>query len=224
MFSIFIVEDDREMRAELVTLLQRNGYATQTSDDFAQVIEEVLASGCDLLLLDLSLPVLDGHLICSELHRLSSVPIIVVTSRDNSIDELLALNKGADDFITKPYDPQILLAHIASLLRRVYSERALPLLACSGVTLDRLRGEASYAGKTAELSKNELRILTALMERKGEIVSRAELQNELWLSDEFVDDNTLTVNVNRLRATLSGIGVPEQFLQTRRGQGYQVLG
>ncbi|MDR0513999.1 MAG: response regulator transcription factor [Coriobacteriaceae bacterium] len=220
MFSIFVVEDDRKVRDELVTLLRNNGYAATATEEFTQVPEAVIASAPDLLLLDLSLPMLDGQLVCQEIRRHSQLPIIVVTSRDNSMDELLALERGADDFIAKPYDPPILLAHIASLLRRSYSDRPEPAQVFAGVSLDAARSEASFEGRTTSLTKNELRILSLLMRHKGEIVSRYDIQAELWLSDEFVDDNTLTVNVNRLRATLAGIGVGDSFLQTRRGQGY----
>jgi DNA-binding response OmpR family regulator len=221
-FNIFVVEDDLRVRGELITLLERNGYAVQTSDDFAHLSDAILEANPSLVLLDLTLPVCDGQVICAELRRHSTVPIIVVTSRDNTMDELLCLSLGADDFVTKPYDSQILLAHISSLLRRVYASEADPQLICGGVTLDVARSEVRYGEQSAELTKNELRLLHLLMQRSGTIVARADLQNELWQSDEFVDDNTLTVNINRLRSTLEGLGVSPDFLQTRRGQGYMI--
>jgi DNA-binding response OmpR family regulator len=221
-FTIFVVEDDPRVRSELVTLLESNGYLALTASNFEHLPETILAAAPSLVLLDLTLPVADGQIICRELRRHSTVPIIVVTSRDNGMDELVCLNLGADDFVAKPYNPQILLAHIASLLRRVYADQASALLTCGGVTLDTARSEVSFAGSTAELTKNELRLLHLLMQRSGKIISRVDLQNELWQSDEFVDDNTLTVNINRLRSTLESLGVNGDFLQTRRGQGYLI--
>ncbi|MDR0499730.1 MAG: response regulator transcription factor [Coriobacteriales bacterium] len=224
MFTIYIVEDDKAMRDELLLLLQRNGYLTKSSTNFANIVTDVLAATPDLLLLDLTLPTIDGQLVCEQIRKLSSMPIIVVTSRDDNMNELLALNHGADDFIAKPYDPQILLAHIAAALRRAYAERLEAPLVCNNVSLDLLRSEVSFNGKCAQLTKNELRILALLIKNNGRIVSRANLQNDLWQSDEFIDDNTLTVNVNRLRTTLASIGVSDDFLLTRRGLGYMVQG
>lgn len=221
MYNIFVVEDDRLIREELTTLLERNGYEVSSSDDFESIVACVLDASPDLVILDLNLPCVDGHYVCRKLRAKSTIPIVVVTSRDSDIDELLSMNLGADDFIPKPYKPQILLARLSSVLRRAYRVDSSRRLNHKGMELDLAKSQVSYRGRTAELTKNELRILQLLMCRHGQIVSRADLQNELWQSDEFVDDNTLTVNVNRLRTTLAGIGV-EDFLQTRRGQGYLV--
>jgi DNA-binding response OmpR family regulator len=221
-YTIFVVEDDQPVRDELLTLLSHNGFEVKTSDDYANMVEAVLAAAPDLLILDLTLPEVDGQVICREVRRQSTLPILIVTSRDNSLDELICMNQGADGYITKPYNPPILLAHVTSLLRRTYSDTGGPVLMCGGVSLEVARGQVSYGGKTVDLTKNELRILHLLMVRKGEIVSRQDIQNELWQSDEFVDDNTLTVNINRLRTTLSTVGVREGFVQTRRGQGYLI--
>ena len=156
------------------------------------------------------------------MRRKSDVPIIVVTSRDNDMDELLTLSLGADDFVPKPYNDQVLLAHVATVLKRSYGEGAAAAEIChGGVTLDTARCRVSAGGRTAELTKNELRILALLMRNAGAVVSRQRIQEELWASDEFVDDNTLTVNVSHLRSTLAKIGV-EDFVLTKRGMGYLV--
>jgi DNA-binding response OmpR family regulator len=223
MYTVFVVEDDRALRDELLRLLTRNGYATACTDDFAQVVQTIEEAAPDLVLLDLTLPVLDGQVVCRELRKVSHVPIMIVTSRDDDMDELICLNLGADAFVTKPYNAQVLLARITSLLRRAYDRGDEHLMALGAVTLDPARGMLSYQDETIELTKNELRILHHLMNHAEQVVSRTDLMNELWQSDEFVDDNTLTVNVNRLRHRLAAIGVPASFLQTRRGLGYRVM-
>ena len=166
---------------------------------------------------------MDGGYVCREVRAASTVPIIAVTSRDTDMDELITLSAGADDFVTKPYNEQVLLAHVASVLKRSYGDGAAASARLShrGVTLDTARCEVSYQGRSVELTKNELRILGLLMRSPGAVVSRQRIQEELWASDDFVDDNTLTVNVSHLRQTLAGIGV-EGFIGTRRGLGYIV--
>lgn len=216
---VFIIEDDEQIRSELTTLLKRNQYEVQWSTDFETIVETVLEAAPQLVLLDLNLPVIDGQLVCRGIRERSNVPIIVVTSRDSDLDELMSMNLGADDFITKPYSPQILLARIASLYRRAYDTDAASLLSCEGLELNIARSEASYQGRCVELTKNESRILQTLMQSPKSIISREAIQNALWQSDQFIDDNTLTVNINRLRATLESIGV-KGFLHTKRGQGY----
>lgn len=219
--KIFVIEDDIRLREELVTLLARNGYETQSTVDFDRAVPEVMAAVPDLVLLDLSLPMMDGQMICRRLRQEASVPIIVVTSRCDDADELLSISMGADDFVSKPYNPLILLARIAAILRRG-SASVGTVVSCGDVVLDISQGVVSHGDAQADLTKNEMHLLYVLMKRAGGIVSRADLQNELWQSDEFVDDNTLTVNINRLRRTLSSIGVPDGFLQTKRGLGYSV--
>ena len=174
-----------------------------------------------LVLLDINLPVMDGYYVCKELRKRSQVPVIIVTSRDSEVDELMSMNLGADDFVTKPYNTQILLARIASVLKRAYQVEPKNTLNHRGLELDISKSMASYAGQSAELTKNELRILHLLMRNADRIISRSEIMNDLWQSDEFIDDNTLTVNINRLRKKLEGIGVYD-YLITKRGQGYMV--
>ena len=219
--TIYIVEDDPQIRAQLCLLLEKYGYCCLAPDSFENVAQSVLKAAPHLVLLDINLPLYDGYHVCREIRAQSDVPIIIVTSRDSELDELMSMNLGADDFITKPYHTQILLARIASLLKRAWHTEARPLLEHKGLTLDLAGGSASFAGRSVELSKNELRILRLLMEHQGVVVSRDDIMNDLWQSEEFIDDNTLTVNVNRLRRKLESIGVTD-FLHTRRGQGYLV--
>ena len=219
--TICLVEDDPGVRGELATLLTRYGYSCLTTDDFSDVAGQILSSGAHLVLLDLNLPLYDGYHVCRALRERSQIPVIVVTSRTGDLDELMSMNLGADDFLTKPFHTQILLARISRLLQRAYPSVSAPVLTCRGLTLDLGRSEVSYGGHSEELTRNEGRILHLLLKNQDRIVTRAELMNELWQSDEFVDDNTLTVNVNRLRKKLEGLGAAG-FLTTRRGQGYQL--
>ncbi|MTM42981.1 response regulator, partial [Turicibacter sanguinis] len=168
----------------------------------------------------INLPVFDGYYICKEVRKSSDVPIIVVTSRDSELDELMSMNLGADDFITKPYNTQILLARISSILKRTYgSLSASETLCYKGLTLNLSNGSITYEQKTMELTKNELKILGCLIKNQGQIVSRDVLMEHLWKSDLFVDDNTLSVNVTRLRKKLEEIGLKDA-IETRRGLGY----
>lgn len=222
MRRLLVVEDDARLRVELCVLLRRNGYEAEALASFDDAAAQILAAAPDLVLLDLNLPGVDGTYVCREVRRASPVPIVVVTSRDNDMDELLTLSFGADDFIPKPYNDQVLLAHVATVLKRSYGEGAASAeISYAGVTLDTARCRVSFQGRAAELTKNELRILALLMRNAGAVVSRQRIQEELWASDEFVDDNTLTVNVSHLRATLAKIGV-EGFVRTKRGMGYLV--
>ena len=222
MTKILVVEDDHQIQQELVLLLQRNGFEAQALTSFESVPQQIIAAHPDLVLLDLNLPGIDGQQICREVRELSNVPIIVVTSRNTDLDELMVLSLGADDFIAKPYNTQILLMHITSVLRRANSDVTTGTkLSHAGVTLDSSSCKVSANQKSVELTKNELRILSLLMQNAGTVVSRQRIQEELWQSDEFVDDNTLTVNISHLRNTLASIGV-EDFVMTRRGLGYVI--
>lgn len=222
MTKILVVEDDHQIQQELVLLLQRNGLEAQALTSFESVPQQIIAAHPDLVLLDLNLPGIDGQQICREVRQLSNVPIIVVTSRNTDLDELMVLSLGADDFIAKPYNTQILLMHITSVLRRANSDVTTGTkLSHGGVTLDSSSCKVSANQKSVELTKNELRILSLLMQNAGTVVSRQRIQEELWQSDEFVDDNTLTVNISHLRNTLASIGV-EDFVMTRRGLGYVI--
>ena len=173
-------------------------------------------------MLDINLPYYDGYYICREIRKKSNVPIIVVTSRNSEIDELMSMNLGADDFVTKPYNTQILLARISSLLRRTYQNIDLEVFEFNGLKYNMSTSEMEFNNNKIELTKNESRILYTLIKNKEKIVSRNELMKSLWQNDEFVDDNTLTVNINRLRKKLEEIGASD-YLQTKRGQGYILI-
>lgn len=222
MERIFIVEDEPKLREEMVTLLERNGYRCSTSEDYANIISNIEDDKPDLVLLDINLPIYDGFYICKELRQNSDIPIIVVTSNKSDIDELLAMNLGADDFVNKPFNPRILLAHIGSVLKRAYGKEKDLIITHNDVKLDILKSILSYKGKSIELTRTELGILKLLIENKGNIVPRNEIIRNLWEMEEFVEDNTLTVNVNRIRRKLEDIGL-ENYLITRRGQGYMVV-
>lgn len=219
--TVFLVEDDEAIRGELSRLLGRYGYECLSSDDYENLADVILKAAPQLVLLDINLPVYDGYFVCRELRRHSQIPVIIVTSRDSEADELMSMNLGADDFITKPYNTQILLARIAAVMKRAYPSAPPQVLSHRGLQLDLSRGEASCGEKTVELTKNEMKILHTLLSSRGRILTRGELMNALWQTDEFVDDNTLTVNVNRLRKKLESLGLND-YLVTKRGQGYLV--
>ena len=214
MQKIIIVEDTEKIRNELKEFLSKYGYDVKVPKDFKNIINYIFEENPDLILLDINLPVFDGYYICREIRSKSDVPIIIVTSRDSEMDELMSMNLGADDFITKPYNTQILLARISSILRRVNSSSS-QLLMHNGLNLNLSSGSISYNNNISELTKNELKILNYLILNKEKIVSRDELM-------EYVDDNTLSVNVTRLRKKLEEIGL-KNVIETRRGLGYILI-
>lgn len=220
--KIFIIEDEEKIRVELSTFLSRYGYETTYSTDFENIVDIALKEDPHIILLDINLPFYDGYYICREIRKSSNVPIVVVTSRDSEIDELMTMNLGADDFITKPYNTQILLARIASIIRRTYENVDMEIFEYKGLKYNMSTSVMEYENKTVDLTKNESRILYTLIKNKEKIVSRNELMKALWQSNEFVDDNTLTVNINRLRKKIDEIGA-EGYLQTKRGQGYILI-
>lgn len=217
---VYVVEDDAAIAGELARALEREGFRTAAAERFDRVVPDILAAAPDLVLLDLTLPGTDGQFIARDLREHSQVPIIVLTSRTTEIDEVMAMNLGADDFIPKPYRLRVLVARIQALLRRA-DGGAATILSHNGVELDSARSVARANEREVELTKNECRILALLMSRAGQVVSRADIMRDLWESEAFIDDNTLTVNINRLRATLEKIGVAN-YLVTKRGQGYTV--
>ncbi|MBP7321219.1 MAG: response regulator transcription factor [Lachnospiraceae bacterium] len=217
--KIYIVEDEITIRSELAKLLESYGYTCAYSDDFQNIVEHILKEATDLILLDINLPFYDGYHVCREIRKQTDTPIIIVTSRNNDMDELMSMNLGADDFVTKPYNTQILLARIAAVLKRSDGKNAADSISHNGLTLFLNKSVVRFQNTDAELTKNEFRILAHLIQNAGKIVSREDLIEELWQSDEFIDDNTLTVNINRLRHKLEEIGA-EQYINTKRGQGY----
>lgn len=219
--KILIIEDNKKIRDELKVFLEKYGYEICCLETFENAAQQALALEPHLVLLDINLPVSDGFMVCREIRKKSAVPIIVVTSRDSDIDELMSMNFGADDFITKPYNTQILLAHISSILNRVYQTQNGMKHEFNGLTADLSKGIAVYNGKETELTKNELRILDLLMRNQTNITPRDDIMEALWQSNEFIDDNTLTVNINRLRKKLEAIGAFD-YIKTKRGQGYNL--
>ena len=218
--KVFIVEDEKTIREELSIFLSRYGYEVEVTESFENIIEDIKKSNSDLILLDINLPIFDGYYICREVRKFSEIPIIVVTSRDSDIDELMSMNLGADDFVTKPYNTQILLARIEAILKRV--NRSLTpqdVLEYKDMKVNLSNGTVNYNDKTIEITKNELKILSYLIKNKGKIVSRENLMNYLWDCEMFIDDNTLSVNVTRIRKKLEEIGL-KNIIETRRGLGY----
>lgn len=219
--KIIIVEDHELIRNELKILLSKYGYEIIALDRFDTVVEDCLREDVDLILLDINLPFYDGYYVCRTIREKSEVPIIVVTSRDSEMDELMSINLGADDFVTKPYNTQILLARISAMLKRTQKETVNDSLQYKGLKLQLNNSTVIYKDHEIELSKNEIRILYTLLQHKENIVSRDQLMESLWQSNEFIDDNTLTVNINRVRKKLEAAGLKD-FIKTKRGQGYMI--
>lgn len=221
MTKILVVEDEKKLRQELQLYLENNGYLVETIEDFDQTLDLLLGFDGDLILLDINLPNCNGEFLCKEYRKISNKPIIIVTSSNNEMDELLCMNYGADDFITKPYNPLILLARIEAVLKRIKPANEA-IITYREAKLDGLKSILIKGDQTIELSKNEMKILYFLLTNRGKIKSREEIMTYLWDSDMFVDDNTLTVNINRLRKKLEDIGLLNVIL-TRRRQGYIIL-
>lgn len=227
--QIVIVEDDEGIRKELKRLLENAFYQVTVIESFTDVAGQirVLSPAADLVLLDLNLPGESGFDVCRKLREYSDIPIIFLTSRTDSMDELTGILNGADDYITKPFNPPILLARIGVVLKRTTSKNAVKStndtihLEYKGVTLNLAGAYVEHAGKKTDLTKNELKILHLLYQKKGEIVPRMDIIEYLWDNEVFIDDNTLSVNVTRLRNKLSEIGVKD-FIETKRGMGYRI--
>lgn len=220
MSKILIVEDDEKLRNELKIFLERNGFEVSVLNNFENSIQSILEDKVDLILLDINLPFVDGEYICKEIRKTSNVPIIMLTSRNSEIDELLSLNYGADQYVVKPFNIQILLAKINALLKRSQNTDTYQnLLDCRDFILNVSKSQLEKNGQIMELTKNELKILHYLVSKRGQIVSREEIIEYLWDSQSFIDDNTLTVNVNRLRNKLEELNLQE-IIETKRGQGY----
>ncbi len=220
MFTIMIIDDNEQLQNEIGNLLTINGYLVLKPKAFDKIPQIVKENSPELILLDINLPNDDGFKICTEIRSFSKVPIIFITSRNTNIDELMAITLGGDDFITKPYNTQILLARINALIKRAYpNESNLDIIEHNGLKLNILTSTIEHNGNSKELTKNELKILYYLLINKGKIVSRAEIMEYLWDSSMFVNDNTLTVNITRIRNKVEEIGL-EDFIKTKRGQGY----
>lgn len=222
MYRIFIVEDDRGIAEAIRQQAAMWELEARCAQDFRGVMREFAEYQPHLVLLDISLPFMSGYHWCQEIRKVSSVPIIFISSASDSMNIIMAVNMGADDFIAKPFDQSVLIAKIRSLLRRTYDfGAAAPVLEHRGALLNTGDGTLTCAGGKVELSKNEYRILLTLMQQKGRVVSREKLMEALWATDSYVDENTLTVNVGRLRRKLEAAGLTD-FITTRFGLGYQI--
>lgn len=219
MKKILIVEDDEKLRDELKIFLNNNGYEASCLTSFENTINDILNINPELLLLDINLPGVDGEFVCMEIREQSNMPIIIITSRDNEIDELLSINNGADHYITKPFNIHILLAKINSLLRRTDMITNTDIIDAKDFILNINKSTIENNGKAIELTKNEFRILKYLVQNRNKIVSREDIMICLWDSDDFIGDSTLTVNMTRVRTKLEELGL-KKLLETKRGQGY----
>ena len=222
MFKIIIVEDDREIREELKILLQNRAYEVKIISEFENIEDKILKENAHLVLLDINLPNKNGYEICSKLRAKSKIPIIFVTSRNNSMDELKGIMLGGDDYIEKPYNVPILLARIQNLLNRTYSsEKKNSEIEYKGITLDTLKSTIKYQEKEIELTKTEIKTLHYLFTNKEKIIARADIINYLWDNEVYAEDNSLSVIITRLREKLKEIGI-ENLIETKRGQGYKI--
>lgn len=222
MYTIMIIDDNEQLQNEIGNIMIRNGYSIIKPNDFSNIPYLVKENKPSLILLDINLPESDGFKICTEIRSFSNVPIIFITSRNTNIDELMGITLGGDDFITKPYNTQILLARVNALIKRAYlNEGITDIIEHNGVKVNILASTIEYNGKFLELTKNELKILHYLLNNRGKIVSRVDIMEYLWDSSMFVNDNTLTVNIGRIRSKIEELGVKD-YIKTKRGQGYLV--
>ena len=218
--KILIVEDDSSMQEELKGLLENASYDTLILTDFLHAKEYISKTNPDLVLLDVNIPYLNGELLLKELRKESSVPVIILTSRASEIDEVLSISYGADDFITKPYNPTILLLRIQNVFKRV--NQVKDKLKYRDLDVYQNRGVLTKDNLSIELTKNEMIIFLYLLNNQNRIVSRDELMSELWNNEEYINDNALTVNISRLRTKLKDFGYSD-VIETRKGQGYILL-
>lgn len=220
MYKILIVEDDDIIAKSIKKYLESWSYEVQIVQDFNSVDQEFEDFGADLVLMDITLPYFNGYYWCEKIRKTSNKPIIFISSAGDDMNIVMAISKGGDDFVAKPFDLSVLLAKIQAVLRRTYELNfQKSTFEISGLTFDIDKSQIAKDGQTADLSKNESMILKMLLEHKNRIVSREDLMLYLWDTDEFVDDNTLTVNINRLRKKLSTLGI-DDLIKTKKGQGY----
>ena len=218
--KILIIEDEIELREELKVLLEENGYEGIILESFENIKQDTLSVNADLILLDIKIPYTNGQQLLKEIRKESDVPIIMVTSKNTEMDEVLSMSYGADDYITKPYNPVLLLLRIEAILKRV--NKSNNNLSYNHVKVNVLKSTLEYDDKELLLSKNEMSIFYFMLMNKGKIVSRDAIMNYLWGNDRFIDDNTLTVNINRLRKKLETIDL-KGVIETRREQGYILI-
>ncbi|MBY0149433.1 response regulator transcription factor [Neobacillus niacini] len=223
MYRIMMIEDDEKIRTIVADTLKKWQYDVVEVTEFDQVITEFKQSDPHLVLLDINLPVFDGYYWCQQIRSVSKVPIIFLSSRNQNMDIIMAINMGGDDFIQKPFDLDILVAKISALIRRkyTYQEDENSKLIHQGLKLNVTNSTIEYNDKSTELSRNEFILLQLMMRNIGKILSREDLMQALWNEEQFVDDNTLTVNVNRMRRKIASLGL-ENYIVTRKGMGYMI--
>lgn len=220
MYKIYIVEDDKGIADGIASCLANWGMEGRTVSDFMNVMEEVKEYEPHLIILDITLPYMGGYHWCQEIRKTSSVPIIFISSATDNMNIVMAINMGADDFIAKPFDQSVLIAKVNALLRRTYDfSKGSSTLEVKGAVLNTNNNRLSYNGNEVDLARNEYRILLTLIQNKNKVVSREKLMEALWETDSYVDENTLTVNVGRLRKTLESIGLKD-LIKTKFGVGY----
>ena len=217
MKRILIVEDDVKLREELKVLLDHHGYEATIQTDMEHILESIVNGAYDLVLLDINLPHTSGVTLLKDLRKTSDVPVIMVTSQNTEVDEVVSMSYGADDYITKPYHPTLLLLHIEALLKRI--DHVSSVFSYQNIQVIPEKGVIKTSSLELPLSKNEMQIFCYLLKHQGKIVSREDIMNYLWDTDLFIDDNTLTVNISRLRNRLRAVGL-EDVIETRKGQGY----
>ena len=220
MKKILIIEDEETIRNELKTLLENSGYEVLMLEKFTNAKEDIKSMTLDLILLDINLPNINGEMLLKEIRKESNIPVIMVTSRVCEVDEVLSMSYGADDYITKPYNPTILLLRIQNIFKRMENNR--DDLFYDDIVFNPKKGILEKNGKVLELTKNEMIIFTYLLNNRGRIVNRDDLMTDLWNNNEFINDNALTVNISRLRNKLQDFGL-ENKIETRKGQGYKLL-
>jgi DNA-binding response OmpR family regulator len=223
MYRIMLIEDDEKIRQIVADTLKKWQYEVVEVTQFDQVLAEYKQSDPHLILLDINLPVFDGYYWCQQIRSVSKVPIIFLSSRHQNMDIIMAINMGGDDFIQKPFDLDILVAKISALIRRKYTYQEDENISFlhRGLKLNVTNSTIEYKGESSELSRNEFILFQLMMRNIGKIVSREDLMQALWNEDQFVDDNTLTVNVNRMRKKIANLGL-EEFIMTRKGMGYLI--
>ena len=219
--KILIIEDDESVKKELKELLNNAGYEALILEDYDNMLENILKIQPNLILLDINIPSMNGEMLLKILRKVSSIPVIMVTSRVGEIDEVLSMSYGADDYITKPYNPTILLLRIGAVLKRG-EKNITDTILYHDILIDVKRGIVKKEHEEVILTKNEMIIFLYLYERRGSIVARDELMTELWNNDEYINDNALTVNISRLRNKFRELGV-DNAIETRKGQGYILL-
>lgn len=222
MFKIFVVDDSQIISEKLKNELEKWGFGVILADDFERVFDTFKDEKPDLVVMDIGLPFYDGYFWTRKIRDISNVPIIFLSSKEDTMNKIMAMEMGADDFVSKPFEIDLLLAKIKAILRRAYDYKEnLSRLEIRGLILDLKSMAISYGEKSLDLSKNEFKILETLMVNKGNVVSREKLMTSLWSTDIYIDDNTLTVNISRLRKSLAGLGIGD-FIKTKQGYGYYV--